>query len=411
MNVYQNAMKQLDKAAKSVNLSETTVAILREPQRIIEVSLPVVMDDGAVRVFKGYRVQHNNARGPFKGGFRFHEQVDLDEVKALAFWMSMKCAVVDVPFGGGKGGVTVNPKNLSAGEKERLTRSFVRAISPAIGVNRDVPAPDVNTNAEIMGWFVDEYSRAVGHLEPGVVTGKPLCLGGSLGRDSATGRGGLFVLDGYLEEKGLKPEDLTVAVQGFGNAGQHFARLAHERGYKIVAVSDSSGGIHNPDGLDPEAVIRHKQETRGVSGLPGSQAVTNDELLKLEVDVLVPAALENQITGENAGDLKAKVVLELANGPTTPDADKQLHERGTVVIPDILANAGGVAVSYYEWVQNREGKYWSEEEVNSQLAEKMALAFREVHATADRHDVPLRTGAFILAAGRLGEAITSKGVY
>lgn len=409
MNVFQNALSQLESAASVLKLEPAVLEVLRHPKRILEVSFPVVMDDGATRVFTGYRVQYNDARGPFKGGIRFHQDTDLDEVKALSFWMAIKCAVVGVPYGGGKGGVTVDPKKLSKTELERLTRSYVRAIAPVIGPWVDVPAPDVNTTPEIMGWIVDEYSKLVGKYSPAVVTGKPLSLGGSRGRGTATARGGLFVLNEYLAATGKNGEGMTVAIQGFGNAGGVFADLAHDAGFKIVAVSDSSGGIYDAEGLDPAAVERHKKETGSVKDFSSAKNVSNEELLELPVDILVPAALENQLKADNAGRVKAKTIVELANGPTTPEGDDVLEKNGVTVLPDVLANAGGVAVSYFEWCQNNQGYYWTEDEVNSKLKVLMAAAFSDVHKTALTQKVSYRRAAFMTAIAKIREAILGRG--
>ncbi len=408
MNVFENALAQLAAAAKSADLDPTAVEALAKPQRIVQVTIPVRMDDGRIRFFDGYRVQYNDARGPFKGGIRFHSQTDLDEVKALAFWMTIKCAAVGVPFGGGKGGVAVDPKKLSKTELERLTRAYARAIAPVIGPERDVPAPDVNTNAETMAWFADEYGRTVGAYEPAVVTGKPIALGGSLGREAATGRGSLHALDEYVNVAGLDPKSLTVAVQGFGNVGYHFARLAHAAGYRIVALSDSKNAIYAPDGIDPVAAAAYKETTGSLAGFSGAKTVTNEELFALPVDVLAPAALENQLTAKNAGAVRAKIILELANGPVTPEADAIFRGLGVIVIPDVLANAGGVAVSYFEWLQNREDESWSEDDVNARLARLMARAFKDVWSAAGRYRATLREAAFILAIRRVADAMAQR---
>ena len=409
MSVYQNAMRQLESAAAIAAPAGATVESLKRPKRLFEVSFPVRMDDGSVRVFTGYRVQHDDSRGPFKGGIRFHPQTDLDEVKALAFWMAIKCAVVGVPFGGGKGGVTVDPKQLSEAELERVSRGYFRAIAPFIGLDVDVPAPDVNTNPQVMSWFVDEYARYAGRQVPGIVTGKPLAIGGSKGRMSATGQGGLFALDEHLKHEGRTADGVTVAIQGFGNAGQHFARLAIERGYRIVAVSDSRGLVMNSAGLDVQALVEHKNKTGSVVGFEGAESGEAIEILGFACDVLVPAALENQLTADNAAHVQAKIILELANGPTTPEADEYFAANGVVVIPDVLANAGGVAVSYFEWVQNRGGHYWSYDEVRAQLEKKMSRAYADVRAEADSYDTTLRKAAFIMGIRRIAEAKEARG--
>lgn len=409
MSVFQNAMKQLDAAAGLAGVTPEILESLRRPKRQFEVSFPVRMDDGKVRTFVGYRVQYDDSRGPFKGGIRYHQQADLDEVKALAFWMAVKCAVVNVPFGGGKGGVTVNPKELSESELERLSRAYCRAIARFIGEDVDVPAPDVNTTPQIMAWFADEYARIVGRQVPAVVTGKPLAVGGSKGRMSATGQGGLFVLDQHIRREDRAPQGVTVAVQGFGNVGQHFARLAHEKGYKIVAVSDSRGATANPNGLDMAALVEHKNKTDAVVGFSGGVDADPSRILETDCDIVVPAALENQIGAHNATNIRAKIVLELANGPTSPEADEILAQRGVAVIPDVLANAGGVAVSYYEWVQNRAGEYWSYESVVAKLEVLMNEAYADMRGEADAHGITLRKAAFVMALRRIAEAKAAKG--
>lgn len=409
MSVFKNALAQLDAAAKLRRFDPGWLAVFRKPKRTLQFRLPVVMDDGAVRVFDGYRVQHDDARGPFKGGIRFHPQADLDEVKALAFWMAIKCAVVGVPFGGGKGGVAVDPRKLSKGELERLSRVYVRALGRNIGPDIDVPAPDVNTTSEIMGWMADEYGRMAGHYQPAVITGKPVAAGGSLGRTAATGRGGLSVLEEYCRKNGLKQKGMTVAVQGFGNVGYWFAKLAREAGFRIVAVSDSKSGVYRPEGSDVDALMEHKKKTGAVAGFAGTKTVSGAKLLELPVDVLAPAALENQITAKNAGRIKAKIVLELANGPTDPPADAKLFRKGVAVIPDVLANAGGVAVSYLEWVQNRQGDHWSEAEVNAKLKKIMSAAYSTMDKEAADLKCPLRQAAFVVALGRIQEAALARG--
>jgi glutamate dehydrogenase/leucine dehydrogenase len=409
MSVFANALKQLETAAAVAKPAGETVTALQRPKRIFEVSFPVKMDSGSTRLFSGYRVQYDDARGPYKGGIRFHPQTDLDEVKALAFWMTIKCAVVGVPFGGGKGGVAVDPRELSAAELERLSRAYFRAIAPFIGADIDVPAPDVNTNPQIMAWFADEYNRYVGHQVPGVVTGKPLSVGGSKGRMSATGQGGLFVLDEFLRRNNQANKQISIVVQGFGNAGQHFARLAGERNYKIIAVSDSRGAITNSGGLDIQALIEYKNKTGGVASFSGGQQADPNHILETECDVIVPAALENQLTVDNATKVRARVVLELANGPTTPEADEIFATRRVTVIPDVLANAGGVVVSYFEWVQNRQGYYWSYDEVRNQLEQRLTTAYIDVQQEADTQNITLRKAAFVMALRRIAEAREAKG--
>jgi len=413
---YDNAKKVIGNVAGKIGLESWITEILLHPQREISVSFPVKMDDGSVRVFQGFRVQHNDARGPYKGGIRYHWNVDLDEVRALATWMSIKCATVDLPLGGGKGGIICNPRGhdgiaaMSEGELERMTRAFTRAIAPNIGPDKDIPAPDVYTNSQIMGWIVDEYAKFVGKPSEeilGVVTGKSLNNGGSVGRDEATARGGQFVLreaveKGYTALKTLKGD--RVVVQGFGNAGSIFARLVHEQdGCKVIGISDSKGGIYNPNGLDPRKILEYKQSSpdKTVAYYPDAEKVTNQELLELECDVLAPAALENVITDKNADKITAKVVVELANGPTTPEADSVLYEKGIVMLPDVLANAGGVTVSCYEWQQNLAKEQWSAEKVDGMLEETMRTNTSKVLETAKKYDVDNRFGAYVLAINRI----------
>lgn len=403
MNPFDAALQQLADAAKFVDVSDDVLAVLRQPQREIQVSIPMRMDDGSLRVFTGYRVQHNNARGPHKGGIRFHPDTNLDEVRALAFWMTFKCAAVGIPLGGGKGGVTVNPKELSESELERLSRGWARAFAPFIGPDIDVPAPDVYTTPQIMAWIADEYSSVVGTPTPAVITGKPVEAGGSAGRGTATAQGGMYVTRALLEK--MQVEAPRVVVQGFGNAGATYARLAAEAGWKVIGVSDSRGAIVNPDGLDIAAVAAHKAETGSVAGFAGTEAV--DDILAVECDILVPAALEGVITETTAPNISAQAVLELANGPTTPEADAQLHARGIHVVPDIVANAGGVTVSYFEWEQNLSGETWTEEEVFTKLQPIMEAAFADAWGAANEHNVALRTGAYISALKRLDDAVSS----
>lgn len=408
INPFRSAMQQLDNAAKVLGLSKEIHNLLKQPTRIINVSIPVKMDNGEVRVFEGLRVQYNDAPGPFKGGLRYHPQVDLDEVKALAFWMSIKNAVVGVPYGGGKGGIAVDPKKLSKGELERLSRKFIDLIYKDIGPQVDVPAPDVNTTPEIMGWMVDEYSKLVGKFTPAVITGKPLTMGGSQGREEATGFGGVEILRQATKYAKLK-KGATVAIQGFGNVGSFFAQLAASAGFKVVAVSDSKSGIYNPRGLDIKKVHEYKKITGALRGFPGTADVTNEKLLELPVDVLVPAALENQIHKDNAKKIKARLIIEMANGPTIPEADTILHKRGIWVIPDVLANSGGVATSYLEWSQNLSGYYWSKDEVLKKLTAYMVAAWKNVLATKEKHNTDFRNAAFILAIKRIAEAMKSRG--
>jgi glutamate dehydrogenase/leucine dehydrogenase len=408
-NPFESAMQQLSNAAQILKLESQILTLLQQPTRTIKVSIPVKMDHGEVRIFEGFRVQYNDARGPFKGGLRYHAQVDMDEIKALAFWMSIKNAVVNVPFGGGKGGIAVDPKKLSKGELERLSRKFIDLIYKDIGPQTDVLAPDVNTTPEIMGWMVDEYGKLVGHLVPAVITGKPLAMGGSEGREAATGFGGVEILKKAVDALNLK-KDATVAVQGFGNVGSFFAELAATAGFKVVAVSDSKGGIYNSAGLDIQKVLDYKKQQSGLSGFPDSQAVSNEELLELPVDVLVPAALESQIHKDNADKIQAKVIMEMANGPTTPEADLIFHKRGIWVIPDVLSNSGGVAASFLEWVQNLEDKHWSKDEILNKLTNYMADAWRNVLDTRNKYQTDFRNAAFILAINRIATTMRERGI-
>ncbi|MGR4065272.1 MAG: Glu/Leu/Phe/Val family dehydrogenase [Vulcanimicrobiaceae bacterium] len=410
-NVWKMAQQQLDDVADVVGLSDGIHGFLREPKRVLEVSIPTHMDDGTHRNFKGFRVQHNVSRGPSKGGIRYHPDVTLDEVKALAMWMTWKCAVVNIPFGGAKGGVICDPKSMSMQELENMTRRFTTEISIVIGPEKDIPAPDVYTTPQIMAWIMDTYSMQHGYSIPGVVTGKPLSLGGSLGRDKATARGCLFVVDEAMRELDMTVSGARVAIQGFGNAGMYAAELMSERGYTIVAVSDSRGGVANPKGLDVRKIMAHKEETGSVVGFSGADAITNKELLEYDCEVLVPAALEKVITRENAPRIKAKIVAEAANGPTLPEADAILHDRGIMVLPDILANAGGVTVSYFEWVQNLQETSWDENEVEERLRRKMTRAFKETYHQAQRLKVDMRMGAYVVGVNRVAEATKLRGFY
>jgi glutamate dehydrogenase (NAD(P)+) len=411
INPWAVAQQQFDLAAEKLNLDPGLRQVLREPRRELTVHFPVKMDDGTVRVFTGYRVQHNLGRGPAKGGIRYHQDVSLDEVKALAMWMTWKCAVVGIPYGGGKGGVIVDPKKLSRREVEGLTRRFATEISIIIGPERDIPAPDVNTNAQTMAWIMDTYSMHVGYTVPAVVTGKPISLGGSEGRNEATARGAVYCVVEAARHLNLDLRGATTVVQGFGNAGSIAAQLMVQEGSTILAVSDSQGGIHNPKGLDIDRVIAWKQEHGTVVGFPGAQFVSNADLLEIPCDVLIPAALENQIRASNAGRINAKIVAEAANGPTTPEADAILYERGVFLIPDILCNAGGVTVSYFEWVQDLNRDHWSEEQVNHKLKEIMVKAFGETLALSQKHGVNMRTGAYLLAVDRVASATALRGLY
>lgn len=408
-NLFEMAQIPLKKAEATIKLDENVSRLLAQPERTLEVSIPVRMDDGRVEIFTGYRSHHNTALGPAKGGVRYHPGVNMDEVKTLSFWMTFKCAVVGIPYGGGKGGIIVDPKQLSRGELERLTRGYIRQIAPIIGEELDIPAPDVNTDARIMGWMMDEYSKLRGVAIPGIVTGKPKTLGGSAGRGSATGRGVMLCVREAFKKLRIKPAEATVAIQGFGNVGGFSAKLLHELKTKVIAISDVYGAIYDERGLDPYEVEKHVQATGSVVGYAGATAITNAELLELPVTVLVPAALEGQITAENAGRINARFVAEAANGPTTPEADEILVRKGVMVIPDILANAGGVTVSYFEWVQNFYRYYWSEKEVHARLEEMMVEAFGKVYDTAHHHRVDLRVGAYIVALERLAEGMKLRG--
>lgn len=407
-NPYETALQQLDIAAEKLRLDPAIHQMLKRPMRALMVNIPVLMDDGSMRVFTGCRVHYNDALGPTKGGIRYHPDVTLDEVVALAAWMTFKTAVVGLPLGGAKGGVRCNPKEMSLGELERLTRGYTRAIAKFIGPNIDVPAPDVYTDAQVMAWIMDEYNQITGQFAPGVVTGKPVEIGGSRGRSEATSRGLVYTLIEAAEHLGIDLKGARVVVQGYGNVGFNAAKILHEMGSKIIAVSDSKGGIYRSDGFDALDVKAHKKQTGSVIDFPASKNITNNELLELECEILIPSALENQITRENAHNIKAKVVAEGANGPTTPEADKILHERGIFVIPDILANAGGVTVSYFEQVQNQMNYYWTEEEVRGKLEVIMRKSFREVVATSEEYDIPMRTAAYMLAARRIANVIKTR---
>ena len=408
---WLNAQRQFDNAAEILDLSPGLRAVLREVRRELLVRFPVKMDDGSLRVFEGYRVQHNTTRGPAKGGVRFHPDTSLEEVKALSMWMTWKCALMNIPYGGAKGGVVVDPKELSHRELERLSRRFASEISVLIGPDSDIPAPDVNTNAEVMAWMMDTISMEAGYSIPAVVTGKPLDIGGSEGRPSATGRGVSISALEICNRLGRDPAQTTVAVQGFGNVGSVSAELMAELGYRVCAVSDVTGGVHNPDGLDVPELLAHRKRSGGVAGFAGARPVTNSELLELPVDMLVPAALENQITQRNAGRIAASVIIEGANGPTTPDADIILERRGITVVPDILANAGGVTVSYFEWVQDLQSFFWEEGEINRQLERILRRAFAQMCEQADLHSVSLRLGAYLVAVKRVADATAVRGIY
>ncbi|MEO5378459.1 MAG: Glu/Leu/Phe/Val dehydrogenase [Magnetococcus sp. DMHC-6] len=427
--LFTDAAKRLAKAMVYAMVSEESIERLKTPKESLIVRIPVRMDNGELRTFQGYRVRYDDTRGPTKGGIRFHPQVNLDEVQSLAFWMTFKCAVLNLPFGGGKGGVAVDPKQLSRFELERLSRGYIDAIASFIGPDKDIAAPDVYTNAMIMGWMMDQYNTIVRGLNPGVITGKPLSMGGSLGRETATAFGSFFTMQTILPKLGYAPEKTTVAIQGFGNAGSILASRLFEAGYKVVAVSDSQGGIYDANGLKISCILREKEASHALKSVycPGSvrqtvdhpqlltpemtkpQLITNEELLTLDVDILIPAALENQITEKNAAAIQAKVIFEVANGPITSDADDILDRKGILVVPDILTNAGGVTVSYFEWVQNRAGYYWSLEEVNQKLESRMIAETEQVWKIAQEKKISLRTAAYVYALTRIGEAMDARG--
>ncbi len=418
MSTFDDAIMRLDRAGQIADIDPEALQRLKHPKAILQVSIPVRMDDGSLRIFEGYRVRHDDTRGPTKGGIRYHPNVSLDEVKALAFWMTCKCAVVGIPYGGAKGGIIVNPKELSRLELERLSRGFIQHMADFIGPDIDIPAPDVYTNSMIMGWMMDEYSKIKRQHVPAVITGKPIELGGSLGRDDATGRGAYYCIKELEQRHKWTPAHTRVAVQGFGNAGQAVARLLHADGYKVVAVSDSKGGIYKPEGFDVPSLVQFKNESRQLKAvycdgafceMVEADTISNEELLELEVDLLIPAALENQLTAANADRIKAKTIVEVANGPTASDADDTLWARGTRVVPDILANAGGVTVSYFEWLQNRQGFYWPIEQVHEQLHQIMAREFAAVYDMANAKNISMRTAAYAHGLNRIGRAIEAQG--
>jgi glutamate dehydrogenase (NAD(P)+) len=410
-SIFAAMLQEFDGAARILNLEPGIWKILTHPKRQITVSCPIQMDNGEIEVFTGYRVQYNITLGPAKGGIRYHPNVSLDEVTALAAWMTWKCAVAHIPFGGGKGGVICDPTKMSRREVEALTRRYIAEIVDAIGPEKDVPAPDVNTDAQVMAWVMDTYSMHVGHTTTSVVTGKPLELGGSLGRREATGRGVMIVTRESAKHAGFDLKGATVALQGFGNVGSISAELLAQAGAKIVAVADWKGGVHNAKGLDLPKLIAYVAQHKTVEGFNGGDALTNEELFKLEVDVLIPAALENQITMDNAPGIRAKIVIEGANGPTTPDANKHLHDRGVFIVPDILANSAGVTASYFEWVQDRYGYFWTEKEVNERLEAKMCEAFNAVLQTSLKYKVDMRTAAYIVAISRVAAVTRLRGMY
>ncbi|HJR06439.1 MAG TPA: Glu/Leu/Phe/Val dehydrogenase [Pyrinomonadaceae bacterium] len=411
LNPFEIAMQQFDRAADALELDDSMRHVLKKAKRQLIVSIPVKMDGGEVQVFEGYRVQHNIARGPAKGGIRFHPQVTLDEVKALAAWMTWKCATVNIPYGGGKGGVICDPQSMSKGELERMTRRYAFEIAPIIGPDRDIPAPDVYTDEQTMAWIMDTISMIRGHTELGVVTGKPVALGGSQGRGEATARGCLYALREACRVKGLSLKDARVAVHGFGNAGANIARLVAANGARVVAIADARSGVYAERGIDVQAALRHKAETKAVQGLANTEEIAVDDVLEVECDILCPSALENSITLANVERVKARIIAELANGPTTPAADRIFADRGVFLLPDILANAGGVTVSYYEWVQDQYSYFWTEKQVNDALEKTMRTAFEHVYATAERYRTDMRTGAYILAVGRVAEATSVRGIF
>jgi glutamate dehydrogenase (NAD(P)+) len=410
-NPYEIARGQLQSVGEVFALDPDLIRVLSKPKKAVEVSIPVQMDDGSIEVFTGFRVTHNIARGPSKGGIRYHPDVTLDEVKALAMWMTWKCSLMGLPFGGAKGGVVCNPKRLSSSELERMTRRYTSEIINDIGPERDIPAPDVGTDSRVMAWIFDTYSMNKGHSVLGVVTGKPLSVGGSLGREEATARGALYCMQALSGKQGKRLTEYTVAIQGFGNVGANLARLLHEEGTKVVAVSDSQGGVYNPDGIDVPTALAHKQERGTLEGLVNAEPVTNEELVELPCDLLAPCALEQVVTEENADRVKATIICEGANGPVTPSADAILEDRGVLVLPDVLANAGGVVVSYFEWVQGLQEYFWREDEVNAKLHDIVARAFEEAWHTRDRYETTLRLASYGLAVQRVAEATTTRGLY
>jgi len=410
VNLFKIAQSQIDRAARKMQMDPEVHLLLREPIRELQVSIPIKLDDGTPKVFRGFRVQYNDARGPCKGGIRYHPEETVDTVRALASWMTWKCATVDIPLGGSKGGIICDPKSMSMHELERLSRAYIDRVGMILGPEKDIPAPDVYTTPQIMAWMMDEFSKLRGYNVPGVITGKPIQLGGSLGRGDATARGGLITLKEAAKHLKLNLAKARVAIQGYGNAGSYAASLTADlEGSKIVAVSDSKGGIYNPNGLEPAAVLKHKQKTGSVVNFPGAKFISNEELLELDVEVLYPSGLELVITEKNAANIKAQIIGELANGPTTPEADDILHKKGVFVIPDFLCNAGGVTVSYFEWVQNLYNYYWDVEEVHEKLTKKMVKAFHDVLEISQREKVNMRVAAFILAMGRVVEAMKLRG--
>lgn len=419
-NIYEASLSRLDKAASYIDIDPEVIEKLKYPKVCIEAHIPVRMDDGSLKMFKGYRIHHNDVRGPHKGGVRFHSEINLDEMKTLAFWMTLKCAVVGIPFGGAKGGVVVDPKKLSHLELQRLSRNYIQMIADFIGPDSDILAPDVYTNAMIMSWMMDEYSQIARHTSPAIITGKPIPLGGSQGREGATGRGAYYCIKELEKEKKWNPEEMRVAIQGFGNAAQPVAELLHKDKYKIVAISESKGGVYKSEGLDILDIIHRKKTAKelhdiycrtSVCELSNAREMTNEELLESDVDILIPAAFENQITKNNAAHIKAPFIVEVANGPTTIEADTILNKKGTLIVPDILANAGGVTVSYFEWVQNKYGYYWTLKKVNQRLHKIMAQEFKNVYQLMKKHKTDMRTAAYIHALNRYSAAIVSQGTH
>jgi glutamate dehydrogenase/leucine dehydrogenase len=411
-SMFEAVLARLDVAAKLMNLSDDVAQVLRNPAKQVKVSLPIMMDNGKIQVFEGYRVVHSTHLGPSKGGIRYAMDVNADEVMALAAWMSFKCAVANLPYGGAKGGIKCDPRTMSVGELERLSRAYAMAMKDVFGVNKDIPAPDMGTSGREMAWIVDEFNKITGEDSPGVITGKPIAIGGSLGRDAATGRGVMVNTLAALKKMGLKPTEVTAAVQGFGNVGSHAARLLNEKGIKIIAISDHTGAYHNEKGIDIKAALDYAaKNNRTLKGFTGGTEITNADLLTCKCDVLVPAALQNVITEENAAKIQAKLIIEGANGPTTPEADPILNEKGIICVPDILANAGGVTVSYFEWVQNKAGYYWTEEEVNTKHDLKMEIAFEAVWNNATQFKTGMRIAAYITALQKIEQGVKLKGSF
>jgi glutamate dehydrogenase/leucine dehydrogenase len=409
LSPWELQLLTVKKTCELMGLEPAVYEVVSHPKAVLKVALPLKLDDGAVKVFEGVRIHHNDARGPTKGGIRYHPNIDLDTEMALAAWMTWKNAVVALPYGGGKGGINCDPKTLSQGELERLTRMFAASIAHFVGVDLDIPAPDVGTNAQIMAWFIDEYYKVTGRITPGVITAKPISLGGSLGRTAATGRGCYFAAVEASKAYNIPIKGAKVSIQGYGNVALYAALNFHDVGAKIVSASDSKGGIYDPNGMDPRKLLEHKRRTGSVLGFLGSGDIGSSDPITVDCDILVPAALQNAITADNAGDVKAKLIIEGANGPTIPDADKILNDKGVIVVPDICANAGGVTVSYFEWVQNRQGYYWTEDEVDQRLERIMVKAFHDLKEQSDKYEVPLRAGAYALAIGRVAEAMRLLG--